>query len=202
MDTLDYILKKFNVSGVTRHNAPTQLPITREGLAELFNELGFISGAEIGVAEGYYSETLCKANPNLKLKCIDMWEHYPGYDDFGGFRLGAFYAEAKKRLASYNCELIKGMSMDVVGQFVDGSMDFVYIDAAHDFLNVTQDIAKWSKKVRRGGIVAGHDFKRDVNPNWEYQVKDVVPAWVYAHRIKPWFLTSKEHTLSYFWVVA
>lgn len=201
MDTLAYIMQKYNVSGIPRHNAPVILPYNRDDLAILFRELGYVRGAEIGVAEGYYSEILCKSNPDLKLYCVDVWEHYSGYDDFGGARLNTFYNEAKKRLAPHNCDLIKGFSMDVVRQFEDRSLDFVYIDAAHDFLNVTKDIAEWSKKVRSGGIVAGHDYKRDVNPNWEYQVKDVVPAWVHAHRISPWFVTT-EHIESWFWVVS
>lgn len=204
MDTLEYIINKYDMSHYknwSRHNAPLKLPIDREGLAALFYELGFIVGAEIGVAEGLYSETLCKSNPNLKLSCIDVWVSYSGYDDFGGFRLGEFYSEAKKRLEPYNCELIKGFSMEVVKQFANRSLDFVYIDAAHDFLSVTQDIAEWSKKVRKGGIVAGHDYKRDVNPKWSYHVKDVVPAWIFAHHISPWFITT-EHTSSWFWVAS
>jgi predicted O-methyltransferase YrrM len=201
MDTLDYIYQKYNIAGIPRHNAPIVLPVSREELAELFYELEYIVGAEIGVAEGYYSEVLCKANPKLrKLYCVDVWLSYPGYNDFGAFRLGQFYSEAKKRLEPYNCELVKGFSMDVVEQFTNKSLDFVYIDAAHDFLNVTQDIAKWSKKVRSGGIVAGHDYKRDTNPNWDYAVKDVVPAWIHAHRITPWFIIPGD-TSSWMWVV-
>lgn len=200
MDTIEYILQKYNIKDIPRHNNAIILPITRDDLATLFYELEYVVGAEIGIAEGYYSEVLCKSNPKLrKLYCIDVWRSYPGYGDFGNTKLDDFYNKAKDRLEPYNCELIKGFSMDIVERFTNKSLDFVYIDAAHDFLNVTQDIAKWSNKVRPGGIVAGHDFKRDVNPNWDYAVKDVVPAWVYSHRINPWFITT-EHTESYFWV--
>ena len=37
---------------------------TRDTLAELFGELGFTSGAEIGVQRGRYSRKLLELNPN------------------------------------------------------------------------------------------------------------------------------------------
>lgn len=41
-----------------------------------------------------------------------------------------------------------------------GSVDFVYIDAQHDFLSVLADLCHWWPKLRSGGIIAGHDFDR------------------------------------------
>jgi hypothetical protein len=201
MDELKYILDKYKIKDIPKHNAPLVLSITREELAVLFSELGYIKGAEIGVEKGYYSEVLCKANPKLHLDSIDAWKSYKGYQDHTNqAKLDSFYTASQKLLAPYDCTLFREFSMDAVKHFADKYFDFVYIDAAHDFLNVTQDIAMWSKKVRLGGIVAGHDYKRDNNPNWNYQVKDVVPAWTYAHRISPWFVTT-EYISSWFWVV-
>ncbi|NIT59155.1 MAG: hypothetical protein GWN00_23910, partial [Aliifodinibius sp.] len=40
----------------------------------------------------------------------------------------------------------------------DGMLDFVYIDADHRFDHVMQDIILWFKKIRRGGILSGHDY--------------------------------------------
>ena len=37
----------------------------RNDLADLFCELGFVVGAEIGVAEGYFSREICKRNPGV-----------------------------------------------------------------------------------------------------------------------------------------
>jgi predicted O-methyltransferase YrrM len=41
--------------------------------------------------------------------------------------------------------------------FADESIDFVMIDAAHDYDNVLLDIKSWYPKIRRGGIIAGDD---------------------------------------------
>jgi hypothetical protein len=46
--------------------------------------------------------------------------------------------------------------------FDDESLDFVYIDANHRPDFVREDIREWTKKVKKGGIVSGHDYHGDV----------------------------------------
>jgi predicted O-methyltransferase YrrM len=121
----------------------------RQELAKYFNELGFKTGAEVGVFKGCYSEELCKNNPSLKLYCIDPWV---------GVSHKKAFSVAQQRLAPYNAILVKKYSMDAVKDFADGFFDFVYIDAAHDYESVRDDIREWTKKVRLNGIVAGHDY--------------------------------------------
>jgi len=129
---------------------------TREDLAQYFNELGFTTGAEIGVLAGLYSAVLCEANPGLKLFCIDAWGY--GEHKRKAYHLQA-YEEAKVRLAPYDATLMHKLSMEAVKDFEDGSLDFVYIDANHKYSFVEEDIREWTKKVRKGGIVSGHDYE-------------------------------------------
>ena len=161
MNTLEYIVKKFNadLSG----KSPIAIPDTnRETLAHLFKELNFKKGAEIGVEEGLYSEVLCGTNPGLELYCVDAWKAYKDYrEHVTQSKIDTIYENAKKRLQKYNVKLIKKFSMDAVKDFEDDSLDFVYIDGNHTYQYVLDDITEWSKKVRKGGIVAGHDFRRD-----------------------------------------
>ena len=84
--------------------------------------------------------------------------------------------------------------MDATADFADGSLDFVYIDGAHDFKNVACDICEWSKKVRVGGIVFGHDYKRSIPGKSKYpvDVKDVVQAYMYSQGIRPWFVLTND----------
>jgi hypothetical protein len=204
MDNLEYILQKYdqgNYKNWTRHNAPIHLPIWRDGLAELFGELEFNIGAEIGVDQGIYSEVLCKANPQLTLHGIDAWTAYRGYTDYTSqAHIDANKADALKRLESYNVTLVQKFSMDAVKDYPDRYFDFVYIDGNHEFMHVTEDIYYWSRKVRVGGILAGHDYRRTSNA-WVCHVVDVVNGWTYSHKINPWFLTSTKDTPSWFWVV-
>jgi hypothetical protein len=156
----------------------------RDKLAEYFAELGFNIGAEIGVERGYFSEVLCKVNPNLKLYCIDAWQTYSGYRDHTRQdKLEKYYEETKQRLAPYNCEIIRDWSLDAANKIQDNSLDFAYLDANHDFRHVIEDIDTWSKKVRKGGIVAGHDYNRH-RSSIECQVKDAIDAWGHAYNLK------------------
>jgi len=118
-------------------------------LAEYFNELGFKYGAEIGVLEGRYSEILCQKIPGLKLLCIDDWKLRITHPKM---------KRAKALLAPYDATCIRKTSMDAVKDVQDESLDFVFIDAGHHPDLVREDIREWTKKVRKGGIVSGHDY--------------------------------------------
>lgn len=192
METIDYIAQRYNLD--LEQPSPIEIPNAgRNDLAALFAELGFRRGAEIGVEEGLYSEVLCKANPNLLLYCIDAWEAYPGYRDHVGVeKLQAFYQAAANRLAPYNARLMRAFSMDAVHRFHDGELDFVYIDANHELPWVIDDIYWWDRKVRVGGIVAGHDYYRSKRLYTKCHVKWAVDCFTAAFRIRPWFLWGSQ----------
>lgn len=132
---------------------------TRIDLAKYFDKLGFKEGAEIGVADGYFSQVLCENIPGLILHCIDPWSVYKE-NRRGGKQLqhDDNYTSTLVRLSGYDAELIMSKSEDAVFNFEDNSLDFVYIDGNHDFDYVMQDIIIWSRKVKPGGIISGHDY--------------------------------------------
>jgi len=45
--------------------------------------------------------------------------------------------------------------------YTDNSIDFIYIDASHDYENVKNDLIHWYPKVKIGGVIAGHDYYRE-----------------------------------------
>lgn len=150
-------------------------------LAKHFNTLGFKKGAEVGVANGYFSEELCKAIPELELCCIDPWHKYKDNQRGGGQEQhDNNFQIAQERLTGYNVKFIKSYSMDAVIEFEDESLDFVYIDGHHDFDYVMEDIINWTKKVRKGGIVAGHDYYHFNNSG----VIEAVNAYTQIHKFE------------------
>ena len=168
------------------YTLPIPLKRDRTSLGPLFVKLGFKRGAEIGVYKGEFSKVLCDAISGLELYCIDCYER-------------PRYARREKlahtTLLPYNATFIKKFSMDALADFADGSLDFVYIDAAHDFDNACMDIICWSKKVKPNGIVACHDYYYFTNSG----VVKAVDAYTHCHHIDPWYVTT-EVTATAFWV--
>jgi len=180
---------------------PLLMPGKNRGdLAALFRDLGYTVGAEIGVGGGVFSEMLCKTIPGLRLYCIDAWEPYSGYLDFSNQKeLEVDYQSALTRLTPYHAIIIRKFSMDAVKLIPDKSLDFVYIDARHENPEVGDDIREWSKKVRRGGIVSGHDYvhiHQDVINEVDKQAER--PLFL----VGKWDETNDPMTCpSWFWVV-
>lgn len=161
----------------------------RHALAEHFRDLGFTKGAEIGVASGYYSEILCKINPKLHLYCVDPWLKYYDYKDFAN--PGTFISmeeKAKKILSKYNTTIIKKFSIDAAKEFKTGQLDFVFIDANHAYKYVLEDIALWTPKVRKGGIVSGHDYYKTKagNVGVIQAVNEYVKKYGYKLKLTRW----------------
>lgn len=128
----------------------------RTELARYFAKLGFKKGAEVGVFEGHYSKVLLDNIPKLNLLCVDSWSTDTGW----GFRKNLdAYPKAIDTMCTYHSATpLKGASVDVAQLIVDESLDFVYIDADRSSEAVKADINAWAPKVRKGGIVAGHDY--------------------------------------------
>jgi hypothetical protein len=121
-------------------------------------------GAEIGVWMGRHSYEI---NHYLKIKIlyvVDNWlRHYRGTIKSGNKKIKIngpkAYKLAWRKLHNLpQMRFIKKPSHKAAQYVEDGSLDFVYIDADHSYEAAMRDIKVWRKKVRKGGIVAGHDF--------------------------------------------
>lgn len=196
----------------TMKGAGVDIPdVSRDDLPELFHEMGFKVGVEIGVAKGKFSRVLC--SKGAKLYAVDPYQSYDDYDTDGNqARLDYELKQARHRMKGYDCEFIRKTSMEAVKDFKDGSIDFVYIDGHHGFKYVTEDIFEWSKKVKKGGIISGHDFiftRADHHSPFACHVKIVVPAYTKAFRIDNWYVLGdynaqeghkRDHWRSWLWI--
>lgn len=195
MNTKYYTHKKLNPENKL---SPIHLPkFSRRNLAKWFRVLEYERGAEIGVAEGRFSKTICNQNPGVKLMCIDIWEKYPGNPrSHPQTEHDRNLDIAQRILEPLRCKIIQAYSMDAVRDVSLESLDFVYIDAHHGFDYVMQDIIEWGKRVRKGGIISGHDYYHFRGAG----VVEAVDAYTKAHNIKEWFLTRESKEKSWFWV--
>jgi len=196
MNTLEYIMHRFNLNGCNGR-LPVEIPdFGRDGLGTLFRELGFTVGVEVGTFEAEYAEVLCKANPAMELYGVDPWARYDETDYYNSDkRANDAYQIAVSRMVKYRFIPIRKMSMDAVKDFEDDALDFVYVDGNHRLEFVINDIAEWGKKVRVGGIVAGHDyieFRVPKHNKFEIMVVKAVQVYAACYGINPWFVLGRQ----------
>ena len=122
------------------------------------------SAAEIGVQRAYFAFELLTRCPGITSYLgVDLWATQASYDDGANVdnsTQSRIYDEARERLKPFSnrWRLLRQDSVSAAAQVPDGSLDFVYLDARHDYRSVQDDIIAWAPKVRTGGVLAGHDY--------------------------------------------
>lgn len=204
----DFLVRKFQISP-QRLRGPVPIELRdfhRNDLARLFAELGFKRGAEIGVAEGNYSEVLLKANPECELLLVDPWHAYSENPQNKTSDKHKFaYEETLRKIAPYRgASTAMRTSMEAVREIAENLpehlLDFVYIDGNHLFDYVIQDLVEWSKRVRSGGIVSGDDYYALDQKRWVGGgVVEAVQAYTNAHRIAIWYIFQGHKSVDFMW---
>ncbi|GAF72188.1 unnamed protein product [marine sediment metagenome] len=54
--------------------------------------------------------------------------------------------------------VVRADASDVAGIFPDGYFDLVFLDADHHYDDVLRNIQEWLPKVRKDGVLSGHDY--------------------------------------------
>lgn len=126
---------------------------------------------EVGTWKGrsaaFMAVEIINSGKSIQFDCVDTWsgseEHIdpksPFYEPLletpdGLFNHFLSNIEPVKHIINVK----RKPSVNASADYVDGSVNCVFIDAAHDYDNVCIDIKKWLPKVKSGGILAGHDI--------------------------------------------
>lgn len=119
-------------------------------------------GAEIGVYKGDNAEFILKILKPTILYLVDPWNNF--LDTDSNEIIGETqYIETQQRLKEYgNKRLIKRTSQEANKLFKDEEFDFVYIDADHHYDSITNDLKLWYPKIKKGGVLAGHDYHKSM----------------------------------------
>ncbi len=91
--------------------------------------------------------------------------------------------------------LRREFSIDAANSFEDGSLDFVYIDANHQYKGITEDLKVWWAKVKIGGLMSGHDY---VQRPPDFEVKRAVDEFIAANGITGLSLTEEPQFKSWY----
>ncbi len=117
-----------------------------EILAELINKNNYTHIVEVGVSRGINACKVLELCPKIeKMYLVDISKDV--------FDIGMF-TDAK---VDSKIQFICLPSIEAVHHVPD-ELDLVFIDANHGYDECKRDIKTWLPKVRKGGIIAGHDY--------------------------------------------
>lgn len=134
-------------------------------------EIGSYAGESAEVFARFFAE----------VHCVDPWANlrYMGVTN-----AAIVEREFDRRTGKLpNVRKHKTTSLLAARDIMPGVLDFVYIDAAHDYENVLRDLTAWWPKVRVGGAIGGHDY---LPPSFE---------WTQVSRAVDEFFVGKTPTL-------
>ncbi len=100
-----------------------------------------------------------------QITCVDPWQDYLEFNNAdtpiamqGMTEVEAAF-DAMAATAPGRVRKMKMTSVEAAALVADGSLDVVYIDGNHGYLDIQEDIATWLPKLKDGGLIAGHDYE-------------------------------------------
>lgn len=160
-------------------------------LPHILNARGLLGeGAEIGVLRGQFSEFLLRIWRGKTLHCVDPWKEFPREEYWDKKNVpqaeqDRLFLETVERLRRFGprAEILRQTSRESAPRFRDGQLDFAFLDAQHHYEAVREDLALWHPKIRRGGILSGHDYLDGTLDGCRYGVRRAVTEFASERRL-------------------
>lgn len=137
-------------------------------LIKLLKNIPHAVGCEVGVHTGNTAALVLASLPGIEIyHAVDPWASYETYDGTNykkpSNKMYRKWEDAKRafiaRTTSFNKTIIHHMtSVEAVKRFKDSSLDWIFIDANHEYEYIKENLELWAPKVKKGGLVSGHDY--------------------------------------------
>jgi predicted O-methyltransferase YrrM len=143
-------------------------------------------GVELGVLRGKTSCQLLESLPKLTLYMVDRWKTYSREErkpvkknKIPNAKQKYFDKAYKKTLKVVKpfgdrAIILKTDTVKAV-EMISGKVDFVFVDARHDYKGIKQDVEAWLPKVKKGGWIIGHDYGNPKHPDVKKYVDEKFP---------------------------
>jgi predicted O-methyltransferase YrrM len=118
-------------------------------------------------------------NKNIKFFCVDTWQGSDEHQNDSDVLNDSLFKTFLKNIEPVKDYIspVRKTSVDAAREFPNEFFDFIFIDAAHDYENVKNDINAWYPKLKKGGTFAGHDF----HPTWSGVIQ-AVSEWSHQNK--------------------
>lgn len=155
---------------MTKEEKINVLKDTVEIKPEIYKALELLDckvGIEVGVRAGQNLKNLAKNSKWESLYGLDCWKEDPTRPEINdaSFRQSDLDNQYQGCLdiskENPKVKIVRNFSYEGSQEFEDNYFDFIYIDAAHDYESVVEDLNAWWPKLKDGGIFSGHDYFPD-----------------------------------------
>jgi glycosyltransferase involved in cell wall biosynthesis len=168
---------------------------SRAEFGAFLNRRGLLdTGVEIGVENGVFARCVLDLWQGERLYLVDIWQELGDYWDVTNApaaEQAARLIRTVKNVAPFweKVRVIQERSERAAQFFDEGSLDWIYLDANHEYTHVLQDLAAWLPKVKAGGVVAGHDYLDEVLP-----IRDVPTVFGVKRAVREFFAGHEVFT--------
>lgn len=124
-------------------------------------------GSWKGRSASFMAVEIINSKKNIKFDCIDTWEgsiehnqdNKPWVTEFQKDK-DFLYSTFLKNTQSVSDVInpIRKRSHDAAISYKNRSLDFIFLDGSHEYKDVLLDLQLFYPKLKRGGIIAGHDY--------------------------------------------
>lgn len=121
-------------------------------------------GSWVGRSACFLGVEIVNSGKGIKLDCVDTWLGAPELMEEDVIKNGTLYSDFIRNIEPLK-DIIKPIrltSTQASHLYEDESIDFAFIDADHTKEGFTADLDCWYPKIKKGGVLAGHD--------WDYPV--------------------------------
>jgi hypothetical protein len=133
-------------------------------------EIGSFAGESAEIFSPYFDQ----------VHCVDTWD----YSIFRTMELPPGHPNCDEiepsfdeRAAQFGLIKHKSTSLEYANRVSERSVDFVYIDSEHDYINCRNDVLAWWPKVKIGGFMGGHDYQESLQSS-TFRVFQVVQEFI------------------------
>ena len=110
-----------------------------------------------------------------EIHCIDPFEGHEQFNVDNNYDWNFVEEQFKINTRFFNnINLHKNYSYNIIDKFSDEYFDFIYIDASHRYEDVKRDIESYLPKLKKDGIISGHDYHEERWPGVTNAVNEIL----------------------------
>ena len=159
-------------------------PLYRQMVEQAHDGAVFVEvGAWKGKSAAFMAVEIVNSGKKIRFYVVDNFKGSQEHQGDEAIKNNTLLAQFVENVAPIHSKinLCISDSTEAAEAFPKMSVDFAYIDAAHDYESVKRDIQAWLPRMKPGGLLAGDDY--DYWPGVRQAVDDLLPDAIHENNI-------------------